>query len=198
MPKCVNVGKLKFIVMNRFSKFSFLAIAIALVAYLFSCTGEELPSFSDETVEQRTLLFKRITVTTDGNGDYSFLEEKSRLQPVVEKLFTQKNQLLRKVDDFGLGKDDYGKPYFYVKEVTDEKSKTIFIYLKNENTISTRGDGSGDFIPGIECENEKCCDECVVNNDKCTCHDQNAECQKNGETKFSCKESSVALLISLP
>ena len=184
--------------MNRFSKFLFLAIAIALVGYLFSCTGEELSSVSDETVEQSTLLFNRITVTTDENGEYVFLKEKSKIQPIVEKLFTQKNQLLTKVDDFGLGKDDSGKPFFYVKEVTDQKSQSIFVYMESGNSVSTREEGGEDFVPGTKCENEHCCDECVVNNGSCVCHDQNSECQANGETEFTCKESSVDIAISLP
>jgi len=75
--------------MNRFSKILFLAIA-AMSACLSSCTEEELSPVTDKTAEPSTLLFNRITVTTDGNGDYAFLEEKSKIQTVVEKLFTQK------------------------------------------------------------------------------------------------------------
>jgi len=100
---------------------------------------------------------------------------------------------LTKVDDFGLGKDDSGKSFFYVKEVTNQKSRTIFVYLTDDDTVFTRTVGDGGIIGGIECENEKCCSTCVVNNGSCVCHTHDHDCQRNGETEFTCKQSAVAV-----
>jgi hypothetical protein len=198
MPKCVNLGAQKLCIMKQFVKLSALAICIAFCGYFFACSGDELSPDIAKSVEQSTMLFNRISVTKDEMGDLSFLEDKSSIQPVVEKLFVEKNQLLTKVDDFGFVKDDLGLQYFFVREITDEKSKSIFVLLSGKDEISLREGGGGQSIPGTECENEHCCDECVVNNSKCVCHDQNDECQRNGETSFKCKEKNVSVSISVP
>lgn len=198
MPKCVNLGAQKLCIMKQFVKLSALAICIAFCGYFLACSGDELSPDIAKSVEQSTMLFNRISVSKDEAGDFSFLEGKSSIQPIVEKLFVEKNQLLTKVDDFGFVKDDLGLQYFFVREVTGEKSKSIFVLLSNKDEISLRDEGGGQSIPGIECENENCCDECTVQNNSCSCYDQNADCQRRGETNFKCKKKDVSVSISVP
>lgn len=198
LPKCVNLGTQKLFIMKQFVKLSAMAICIAFCSYFFACSGDELSQDIAKSAEHGTMLFNRISVSKDEAGDFSFLDEKSNIEQVVEKLFVEKNQLLTKVDDFGFVKDDLGLQYFYVKEVTNEKAKSIFILLSGKDQISLREGGGGQSIPGTECENENCCDECTVQNNSCSCYDQNADCQRRGETNFKCKKKDVSVSISIP
>ncbi len=167
-------------------------IASLILAILFvACSRNDFSSVStfDESIGQSVLLFNRIPIAKGEAGSFYFVENKLNASSIIERLFTQTNQLMEKIDDFGFFRDDSGLQYFFLKEVTDERSKSIFIFLPSEEEIFFRSQS----VPGIECVNENCCDDCVVNNSNCVCHTINRDCMLNQETNIKCIQSTISV-----
>ena len=178
-------------------KFAHLTITVAcLIGLLFSC-GENLsPSPSMNTsLAKSTELFDQIRIKENAKGEISFAEERSVTLARLEQVFVHNNKLLAHVDDFGIARDESGASYLYVKEFSEERVETAFFYIKNIKDVL---ENNGTKIVGGKCVNENCCDECVVNNSSCVCHDQNSDCQANGETNFSCTREDASVVVTPP
>ena len=161
---------------------------------MFSCSEENLDVKgenngidlrSSDSNGQNTLLFNRLAVYTDENGDSSFTSDEAEVEAVIKTLFTQDNQLISRINDYGLGKEETtNRPYFYVKELTNPGSVSIFIYI-DEN-----GD-SDSIIGGIKCVSVTCCADCIIQNGTCSCH--KVDCADPWEEKPNCSSEPAAI-----
>lgn len=159
---------------------------------IYACTKENIENKAIENSEKTFLLFNKIPLIKGENGKFIFKDERLKNKSLVEELFTQKNQLLTKVHDFGLGVDEVGGQYFFVKEITDEKTQSIFIPIEKEIEATSRARIGGGSGVGTLCENKKCCDDCIYHSTlKCTCHDISSSCIRKGK-KGECKKKNVA------
>ncbi len=199
MPKCVNGGKrniTKRLIMKSLTKISNLAMLFILVASLFSCDREKLPTLPEEVSGQTILLFDQLQVNSTPDGEYTFVEDNDKVQSILEEVLIKENESFVSIDNFGFTTDDQtGTPYLFVKQRLEERVETLFMpLLKKDRNIAA---DSNETINNAQerrsywvavCVSEQCCTECIMHNGGCACYDVDNGCIGNGQSAHCTQE----------
>ncbi len=163
---------------------NFLPFLFSLSLLVFtSCNLESEYTASSpklyEKISTRTSLYliNTIEVTTNMQGNYYFVGSAGTVQDQVEEILIERNEILEEIDEFGFDFDTLGVQYFYALDHRPEGTLMFYVFLDSGSGALCAQQGGTQLANGHTCENQNCCDKCVVHSSLgCPCHRTMSSC----------------------